>query len=433
MEKEFQNDILKRIEEAKKAIQSSTNPECDKLLRHVSSHLLDIISEQTVQFIQSIEERKKVEEDLRLFSRAAEQSGSSIIITNLAGTIIYVNKKFCDVTGYSKEEVIGQTPRILKSGEQDEEFYRNLWNTITSGKDWSGEFHNKRKDGSLYWEYATISPVKDENGKITHYMSVKEDITDRKEAEKELELNRQLLRQEIATKNKFFSIISHDLRSPFTALLGYAEMLDEDYDELTEEEKREYIHSLRVTANNTFELLESLLKWARAQTDKLDFEPQELDLFTLVVEVTSLFGGNAKNKDIDLQNHVPPQTVIYADKEMMHTILRNFISNAIKFTPRGGSIKIKYSEDEKNHIISIEDTGVGLSDEAKEKILKIDEHFTQPGTENEPGTGFGLALVSELVKKHRGNISVKSEEGKGTEFQITIPKNLKQLLEEKEK
>ncbi len=429
MEKEFPNDILQKIEETKKLIQSSPSPECDRLLRVVSSRLLDIITTQTHDFIKSLKERKKVEEELRLFSRATEQSASSVIITNLAGTIIYVNEKFCQVTGYSKEEAIGQNPRIQKSGKQKPEFYKNLWETIKAGNDWSGEFHNKRKDGSLYWEHAVISPIKNEKGKITHYMAIKEDITARKNAEKELEKSRKRLQEEIATKNKFFSIISHDLRSPFTALLGYAEMLDEDYDSLTEEEKREYIHSLRETASHVFELLESLLKWARAQTDKLEFSPEEIDLPELVREVTALFAGNIKNKEINLILNIPQEVRIYADKDMIKTILRNFISNAIKFTPRGGKITVNYRETENDYVISVADTGIGISEKAKEAIFQLGTHYTRPGTEEEQGTGFGLSLVAELVKKHHGSVWVESEEGKGSEFFISIPKNLKKILE----
>ncbi len=432
-EQERQDEIIRKIEEAKKELQSITDPECEKLTKFVTSQLLEIIADQTAQFIQSIEERKKVENELRLFSRATDQSASSIVITNLAGTIIYVNQKFCQVTGYSKEEAIGQNPRILKSGEQDEEFYKDMWNTIKSGREWSGEFHNKRKDGKLYWEYATISPIKDDKGNITHYMAVKEDITEKKEAEEALEKSRKMLREEIAVKNKFFSIISHDLRSPFTALLGYAEMLEEDYDELTEEEKREYIHSLRQTAANTFELLESLLKWARAQTDKLEFNPENLDIFELAIETTALFASNAKNKQIELISSVPPNTIVFGDKEMLRTILRNFVSNAIKFTPKGGKVEIKYNCDEKYHTISISDTGVGLSQEAIEKIFKLDEHYTTPGTEDESGSGFGLALVYELVRKHRGKISVTSKPGEGSEFSFQLPKDLKEILEKEKK
>ncbi len=433
MKEQYFNDLIKKIEEAKKEIESNIGTDYQQIQKKVSSQLLDVITEQTYKFIESLEERKKIEEELRLFSRAAEQSGSSIVITNTNGRIIYVNKKFCDLTGYSKEEAIGKTPRILKSGEQDSEFYKKLWDTIKSGKDWQGEFHNKKKDGSLYWEHAVISPVKNEKGEITHYMAIKDDITETKEALEALEKHRKLLEQEIETKDKFFSIISHDLRSPFTAILGYAEILDEDFDELSDEEKHEYISSLRKSASNTLNLLESLLTWARAQTGRLDFQPEDLVAYQVVEEVVQLYLGTAEKKHIKIFNKFPTDKTIFADEEMLKTILRNFISNALKFTPSGGEISIGYNSDESYYLISVKDTGVGISNEYKEKIFQIGTRFTTPGTENEQGTGFGLALVAELVKLHHGKISVISEPGQGSEFIIHIPKNLKEILEKNAK
>ncbi len=423
------NNIYESIKKLKGLIASAKDSDCLEKMKGVVFEILETFEQQTNLLMESIEERKRIEDELRLFNRAAEQSANSIVITNLAGTILYVNKKFCDLTGYSKEEALGQNPRILKSGKQSREFYEKLWNTITAGKDWEGELSNKRKDGTLYWEHATISPLKNEKGKTTHYLAIKEDITEKKEAEEKLEKSRIKLQEEIATKNRFFSIISHDLRSPFTALLGYAELLDEEYDDLTDEERKQYIHSLRETAQSTFELLESLLTWARAQTGKIEFKPEEMDLFDIAVEIVGLFAGNASNKEIKLNSNIVPNTIVFADKDMLKTILRNLISNALKFTSRGGEISVNYKEDEENHFISVKDTGVGLSDEAKEKIFKLGKRFTQLGTENESGTGFGLALVQELIKKHKGKIWVESEPGKGAEFIFTIPKNLKEIIE----
>ncbi len=426
------NDVDKiheSIVKLRKLIGSVQDGDCLEKMKGVVFEMLETFEQQTGLLMESIEKRKRIEDELRLFSRAAEQSANSIIITDIAGTILYVNKKFCDLTGYSKKEALGQNPRLLKSGKQGKEFYKKLWDTITSGKDWEGELCNKRKDGTLYWEHATISPLKNEKGKTTHYLAIKEDITEKKEAEEKLEKSRIKLQEEIATKNRFFSIISHDLRSPFTALLGYAELLDEEYDDLTDEERRQYIHSLRETAQSTFELLESLLTWARAQTGKIEFNPEELDLFDIAVEIVGLFAGNASNKEIKLNSNIAPNTIVFADKDMLKTILRNLISNALKFTPRGGEVSVNYKEDEVNHIVSVKDTGVGLSDEAKEKIFKLGKRFTRPGTENESGTGFGLALVQELIKKHKGKIWVESEPEKGAEFIFIIPKNLKEIIE----
>ncbi len=432
MGKDFRenNDIIEKIEGIKELIEKCQNPDCRKTLEYIKNVVLEIVEKQNDEFLESIEKRKKIEDDLLLFKSATEQSASAIVITNLAGDIIYVNKKFCKITGYDCDEVLGSNPRILKSGKQSKEFYEELWETISAGKEWRGEFHNKRKDGSLYWEFATISPIKNNEGKITHYVAVKEDITAQKKVEEELKRSQILLQQEIETKNKFFSLISHDLRSPFTALLGYSEMLEEDYDELTDEEKKEYIHSLRQTATNIFELLDSLLKWARAQSNKIAFAPDEYDLFDLVVEIMVLFKNNAEKKEIELVNKVLPHTGIFCDRDMMLTMLRNLTSNALKFTPHGGKIEFDYEKTDTHHIIMVKDNGVGLDEETKKKIFDLTSSFTTLGTEEEQGSGLGLAFVVDLAKRHHGKIDVESQPGKGSEFKIYIPKNLKGILED---
>ena len=724
-------NIIERINSEIKA------KECegiDNVLMEIKSLLQNELEEQISGIKDSILERKKIEEKLALFYEGIEQSADSIVFTNLAGDMIYVNKQFVDLTGYSYEEAIGQNPRILKSGDQSEMFYKNLWNTITAGKVWQGLFHNKKKNGELYWEDARIFPVFDEDGKIKYYGAVKQDVTQRvaaeeknkhlieaqrvinallnsvttdctvehiysislkhllelkwlgvtsealflryddeklnvatsinlkrdmitllnkhvagaelvkvinekkvkfissqseflgekldeshflipvstsgkiygaiillldkkftpkeehynflssygrtvglvldkkssdikiseylselektytalkketnekeallekltvsekqyreifesfvdvyyrvningiielvspsikdvtgwepeeligkstdvffanpeekegffqtfmdigflknyeismyrkdgsiaiisfnskviykngepvatqgtfrdvtelKEAEKKLAEANARLEEEVATKDKFFSIISHDLRSPFTALLGYTRMIDDDFDSFSREELQEAIKALHSTSENLFELLEGLLTWSRIQRGVLELNPENVNLNEVVNELFELMHPVADKKQIALINETLPNTMVYADPDMLRGIIRNLVSNSLKFTPEGGTISIKHFAEENVDSITVSDTGIGIDKNNLDKIFRIDVHHTTPGTNNEPGTGLGLILVKELVEKHGGVIEIESEKGKGTNITFTLPK-----------
>jgi PAS domain S-box-containing protein len=730
-------DLANILSEISFELHKKNCKELESSLEKIKTFLQDELIRQTDGLKDSILERQKIEEQLNLFYQGTEQSAASIVMTNIAGDIIYVNRKFTEVTGYSFEEAIGQNPRILKSGDQPLSFYEDLWDTITSGKNWSGQFHNKRKDGTLYWEDARIFPIFNSAKEMTHFVAIKEDITKRKEAEernehllqsqlvinnllnsvanndkvddlyslalenilslkwlgtqscaafityknnkfsicKEINLNgnfrklietviekdsfanlinisdveffeggksfldkkidcafyfiplknkeqifgaifllldskyqpnkehldflkyfantatlvlakkqsdiklnesllelretsallkveakqkeklildlvnsekkyreifesfvdvyyrvdingiieiispsvkevsgysveeligkpsdifyanpddrqkfhedivksgylknyevemlhkdgtiavasfnsklifedgkpvavqgtfrdisdlknveeelrkaKEQLEEEVQTKDKFFSIISHDLRSPFTALLGYSRMLVEDYDSFSEEEVKEAIRALNQTSENIFYLLDGLLTWSRAQRGKLEFNPAMINLNEVVNNLFELLFPVADQKGVTLLSEVIPNTMVFADYDLLQGILRNLISNAIKFTGDGGTITVKHKPLPDADAISIVDTGVGMTEKDVDKLFRIDVHHSTPGTNNEPGTGLGLVLVKELVEKHGGKISVSSVLGKGSIFEFTLPKEKK--------
>ncbi len=239
----------------------------------------------------------------------------------------------------------------------------------------------------------------------------------------ELELVRYAaeLKESNATKDKFFSIISHDLRSPFHALLGISEILTDESSVLTIEETRNFNREMYKTLKNQFKLLENLLEWSRIQTGKMEYFPSNLDLRIRVSEVANILMGNAVKKGIDLSNEIRPNLYVYADENMLRTILHNLISNAIKFTHTYGQITIEAIPKNGEVEISISDNGVGITAEEIEKLFRIDIQFTKPGTSKEKGTGLGLMLCKELVEKHGGKIKVESEPGKGSKFIFTLP------------
>jgi len=230
------------------------------------------------------------------------------------------------------------------------------------------------------------------------------------------------LNNEIASKDKFYSIIAHDLRSPFTALLGFSSHLVEEIDDLTKEEIKMIADNVLRSARLTFSLLENLLDWARIKTGRINFEPQDINLKTVVNELKELYKWNFRDKEITLNIYVDDNITVYADLNMLETILRNLISNAIKFTNKKGVISI-YSEDENKFVkIRIADNGVGISPEKIDKLFTLDKNNSSLGTRNEKGSGLGLILCKEFVELNNGKISVFSQPNQGTEFSFTLPK-----------
>ena len=373
---------------------------------------------------EDITNRKEYEKEILRLHTAVIQSPASIIITDIEGNIEFANPVFLIKTGYTFDEVLGKNPRILKSGHTTDEEYKILWETITSGNVWNGEFLNVRKDRSTYWELATISPIIDDDEEIINYIAVKEDITKQKEIEKALTESNEKLEEANITKDKFFSIIAHDLKSPIGAVLTMAELLNNSYETFTKEEIKNWINTLYQSSANTFNLLENLLTWSRVQRNAITFNPQHFDLNIVIDESLDFLEANRSKKNITVKNNIDLSVFVFADKEMISTVIRNIISNAIKFTPVNGNIQID-KEMIKNEFVKIiiTDYGIGMNKDKISQLFKLDYDVSTEGTEGEKGTGLGLILCKEFIKKNNGEIFVESEEGKGSSFSITVPIN----------
>ena len=236
-----------------------------------------------------------------------------------------------------------------------------------------------------------------------------------------LEESEQKLQKLNASKDKFFSIIAHDLKSPFTVMLGFTEMLEIEFEDLSKEELREAVVALNRTAQNVFELLEGLLDWSRVQTGRMEFSPRRFNLTEVVNSVIELLNENAHAKKIELINEVKNNLYVFADRNMINAVLRNLITNAVKFTNQGGKVTVKTLKKNEFVQITIQDTGIGISEDNIAKLFRIDVHHTTYGTNNEKGTGLGLILCKELVEKNKGKIWIESKLGKGSKFNFTIP------------
>lgn len=236
-----------------------------------------------------------------------------------------------------------------------------------------------------------------------------------------IEKSEQELRVLNASKNKFFSIIAHDLKNPLHTVLGYSQLLSDDYEHFNETERRKFAGDIYKSTNNIFRLLQNLLEWSRTQTGRLNFSPEVVEYQKILDNSMSVLRTLADQKNIEIKTGNDPDLTLFADPQMIETVLRNLINNAIKFTPEGGHIEVAAKESDGQILISVVDSGVGISEEDSQNLFKIDSKVKRKGTNNEDGSGLGLILCHEFVSKHNGQIWVNSVPGKGSEFVFTIP------------
>ncbi|GAB1371881.1 hypothetical protein MASR1M45_19430 [Candidatus Kapaibacterium sp.] len=244
------------------------------------------------------------------------------------------------------------------------------------------------------------------------------------EKNRKLEFSESELIKSNQTKDKFFSIIAHDLRNPIGGIKSYLNLLSHEFDSFSKKEVEEGLELMSSNADQVYYLLENLLEWSKTQRELIVTEYTKFDLNSLINNINSLFRIRASSKNIKLYNHVPKETSIIADLNLLNTIIRNLVSNAIKFTPDGGSIEITYSKDDNYHKISVIDSGVGMSEEILKSLFDAQHNSSSLGTNNEKGSGLGLLLVKELLLKMNGDISVESVINKGSKFIVEIPVNL---------
>lgn len=275
--------------------------------------------------------------------------------------------------------------------------------------------------GKRVWVRATGEAVRAEDDQIVEIRGAFQNINERKKTEENLvELNRQL-NELNATKDKFFSIIAHDLKSPFNSIMGFSNLMERQIEEKDYRRIDEYARIIQSSSVQAMDLLMNLLEWSRAQTGRMEFQPRNLDLVPVINRVAELLKSQAAQKSITLQMQLPGHVFAFADEAMTSTILRNLISNAVKFTNPGGKVLVFIEQKADELMIVVSDNGVGIKPEAVKRLFRIDENHSTLGTQNEKGTGLGLILCKEFVEKHSGRIWVESIAGKGSQFYFTIP------------
>jgi PAS domain S-box-containing protein len=358
---------------------------------------------------------RRAEERLRVVSRAMEASPAMVAITGRDGAIEYANPRFREVTGYSMAELEGRNPRILKSGKKTPEEYKGLWDTILSGGTWKGEMENRRKDGTHYWAQASIAPILDEEGRITHFVAVEEDITELRQAKEAAEKASQ-------AKSEFLSSMSHELRTPLNAILGFAQIMEANPREpLTPAQEKAVGHIIR-GGRHLLDLINEILELARIESGRASLSIEPTRLGPVVEECLSLVQplGERRGIRIEVRGGVCDATVL-ADYTRLKQVLLNLLSNAVKYNRDGGRVTLRCGESGPDRRrIEVGDTGPGIP---ADRLGELFEPFSRLGAEGSAveGTGIGLSLARKLIELMGGEIGVASEEGKGSLFWIDIP------------
>lgn len=372
-----------------------------------------------------ITNRKRSEERIRQLSRVIEESPVSVVITNTEGAIEYVNPRFSEVTGYTSEEAVGENSRILKSGHQPESFYREMWNTILAGNEWRGELCNKTKTGDLLWELASIVAIRDESEAITHFVAIKEDITERKHAAWELEQAKRDADSANQAKSDFLANMSHELRTPLNAVIGFSEVLeDSTFGELNDKQ-HQYVGNILQSGRHLLSLINDILDLSKVEAGKMELDLSNVDISRLLFESQVFVQEKVHQHGIRLETNLSKavnELVIQADERKLKQILFNLLSNAAKFTPDGGSIDVEGRIQDSDLLLAIHDTGIGMKPEDLVRVFDEFEQLDASYAKAQQGTGLGLALTKRLVELHGGRIWAESEgEGLGSTFTFTLP------------
>ena len=381
------------------------------------------LSTRNLELAREKNERLQAQDEMRQLSEAVKNSPASIVITDRHGTIEYVNPKFSQLTQYSAEEVIGKNPRILQSGLQSQEYFKEMWATLVAGQEWHGEFCNKKKDGALFWELVSISPIFDEQGLIRHYVAVKEDITARKIAEAKLQEARQRAEEASNQKSLFLANMSHEIRTPMNALIGFSELALET--SLTEQQ-HDYLTKIHTSSHGLLTILNDILDYSKIEAGKLELEEKSFSLAEIIDEVDSLFSDQAELKGLKLNFYIDESITPYllGDSTRLRQVLVNLVGNALKFTDQGAvTVTVSaFSQTEKEIQLkfSIVDSGIGISEDKISKLFKAFTQVDASHTRKYGGTGLGLAISSQLIEMMGGRLEVNSEEGKGSEFFFSL-------------
>ena len=345
---------------------------------------------------------------------------------------VYYSENIKEVTGYSGDEISrfpGRGTAILF--EDDIHMVKRLMSEFAEDK--SSDFISLmyrivKKNKSIAWIKESISVERDENGSVTVFNGFVNDISDIKS--EELRQSRVLegLQSLNASKDKFISVLSHDLRAPFTSILGFSEILMNEPN-LSHNERLEYLSYINDSSQNQLQLINYLLDWSRLQTGRIKIEPQRIHAKSIVFNCVSSLTGNAIRKNIDIKVTVDDNIYVQADERLLSQVITNLLSNAIKFSEEGKSIEI-FADVFNMDLVEfvVKDEGKGISEDNKAKLFKFEKMFSTEGTKGEKGTGLGLSLVKEIIEKHNGEIWFYSEKEKGSEFHFTVPRSKDSIL-----
>lgn len=363
---------------------------------------------------------RKLEESEAKYRNFFKASKDCVFFTTPTGKWLDMSDSAPAFFGFDSKEELMATP-IPELYENPEERKQDLEKIDREGFTRDVPINLKRKDGRVINTLVTSQAIRDQQGNIVAYQGIIHDITDLKKKESQLKESKKHLEETLAARDKFFSIISHDLRTPFNAIIGLSDFLRKEAAKMQPEEIESIAEDLYRTGQETYELLTNLLDWSRTVTGKIPLKHESFSLDQLVEDVRKLFQENLTRKELQFRSNIPAGLLVYADRNMVHTILRNLISNAIKFSQPGNAIRIKAVE--KNDYVNIQviDQGIGIPEESCKKLFDRESSKIMRGTLGEGGSGLGLILCKEFTERNDGEISVTSKVGEGTTFTFTLP------------
>jgi len=368
---------------------------------------------------------KQIEEftkrDEEKFKQLIKNSFDMIVLLDSNGIQHYVSESCERILGYKPEELINiSVIEQMVHPEDQEKTKEGLYDILENSTNGGAQYRHRHKNGS--WVYLEAFGTNQLNNPLIKSVVLNvRDVTERKKAEKDLLESKARLSEANGTKDRFFSIIGHDLKSPFNSIVGFSEILLEQINIKDYNGIENYARIIHDSSNRAMNLLTNLLEWSRTQTGRIEFNPEYFELITIINEVVELLNGTAQQKSIFISKKLPHDIPVLADKAMVKTILRNLISNAIKFTNPGGEIIISIEQKEKELIVSVADNGVGIKKENIDKLFRIDYSYSTLGTNKETGTGLGLLLCKEFIEMNSGNIWAESNEVNGSIFNFSLP------------
>lgn len=369
--------------------------------------------------IRDINMRKKAEKKIMLFRNAIDRANEGIAILNSKEEFIYVNNAHQKLYGYDAKEFIGNNWKMLYDEKEVLNFKNNIMPVLYLEGYFRGEALGRKKNDEKFFQELSLTLLPD-----NHLVCIVNDITERKSTEDKLRNYLEELKELNVTKDKYFSIISHDLRSSLGGFIMFCEQLTKNFKSLSLTDIKEMSYDMYNSASNLLKLLNNLVDWSKSQRGIIAFEPDNYNFCDIINSILYLLMPSANAKNIQLDVDMPEEIVFNFDYRMLETVMRNLVSNAIKFTPQNGKISINYKSNDLEHIISVCDNGIGISEDEVGKLFKLGEVHSKPGTENEQGSGIGLVLCKEFIDKHNGKISVKSSIASGSEFSISIPREI---------
>jgi PAS domain S-box-containing protein len=420
-------ELLKEIERARHSVNTKFNFRhriSDGTERDVEVYSNIITSggkEMLHSIVHDVTEKKTAIKQLKLLSRTVEQSPVSIVITNTSGDIEYVNPAFVKITGYSLEEVKGRNPRILKSGYQSKKFYQHLWATILSGRDWTGVFRNKKKNGQLFWEETVISPILNDRGEVINFVSIREDITERKKMVEDLIAAKEKAEENDRLKLAFLANMSHEMRTPMNGILGFAEILKEPG--LDQHKQLKYLDIIQKSGHRMLDTVNDLIDISKIETGQVKMYITESNLNEQLENLIEFFLPQARQKGLELiwKDPVPKEYVIQkTDRSKIDSILTNLIKNAIKFTDHGKiEVGCKLKADHLEYYVA--DTGIGIPIHRQETIFNRFEQADIEDAKAFQGSGLGLTISRSYAKMLGGEIRLESDVRSGSTFFFTLP------------